>query len=201
MLTINAHGHVVDARVRLAISPHIERGPMTHVAGVIVHQTGGGSAASALSSYQRATAAGAHFLIDRDGSIYQTASVYRQTWHVGRLKARCLLEKRCAPVELKAYRKFDPKGMHDKESKKAVPDRFPSNVDSLGIELVGDALPRGNGVPDDKKVYEPVVAAQNAALAWLVQALSSTLGIPASEVFRHPVVSWKNPSEARTAQW
>ena len=28
---------------------------------------------------------GAHFLIDRDGAVYQTASMHKKTWHVGKL--------------------------------------------------------------------------------------------------------------------
>lgn len=84
---------------------------------------------------------------------------------------------------------------------KQVPDRFPANIDSIGIEPVGEALPRGSAVPEDKKVYETVTEAQNASLAWLVRELSATLAIGATEVFRHPTVSRKNASEASTAKW
>jgi len=201
MLLINSAGHVVDARIRLAIAPNIERSRMTHVAGIIVHQTGGADASSTFNSYRSASATGAHFLIDRDGTIHQTASVFKTTHHVGRLKARCLLEKRCTPAELVAYRQFNPGRMHQAESAKKVPDRFPSNKDSIGVELVGAALPRGNGVPEDKKIYESVSASQNNALSWLIHELTITLKINLAEVFRHPQVSWKNPSEASTAKW
>lgn len=198
---LNSMGHVIDARIRLAIVPNIERGPMARVAGVIVHQTGGADARSTFNSYLSASPNGAHFLIDKDGSIYQTASLFKVTHHVGRLRARCILENRCSPTELAAYRQFNPKAMHDRESGKTVPDRFPSNQDSIGIELVGEALPRGNAVPNDKKVYEPVTADQNDALGWLVKELGALLGFALTEIFRHPQVSWKNPSEAATARW
>ena len=76
---IDAHGFVVHPRVRLVIARKIERGPMTQVRGLIVHQSGGPTAQSSLESYKIAGANGAHFLIDKDGTIYQTASVLKRT--------------------------------------------------------------------------------------------------------------------------
>jgi N-acetyl-anhydromuramyl-L-alanine amidase AmpD len=154
-----------------------------------------------LSSYQGASANGAHFLIDRDGTIYQTASLYQKTWHVGKLKARCLLRNQCTPTELSQLKKFSPAAEHDREKVKSVPDRFPSNDDSIVIELVGAPLPSAKSVPEDKRAYESVSDEQNASLKWLVQMLNQALSIPLHEVFRHPEVSRKNPTEASTARW
>jgi len=64
--------------------------------------SGGSTAASSLSSYENAGASGARFFIDRDGTVYQTASMHKKTWHVGKLKA---VEQRCTPVELAALKK------------------------------------------------------------------------------------------------
>ena len=174
---------------------------MKIVRGIIVHQTGGSTAASSLESYKNPRANGAHFLIERDGTIYQTASLYKKTWHVGQLKARCLLEQRCTPVELAALKKFNPAAENRRETAKQPPDRFPSNEDSFGIELVGKALPHGDSVPPEKKIYDVVTQQQNESLKWLVLELRMTLKVPLTEVFRHPDVSRKNPSEARTAVW
>jgi N-acetylmuramoyl-L-alanine amidase len=197
-LMIDTLGRVQHPRVKNAIASTIERGPLAQVRGLIVHQTGGATAQSSLDSYKNAGANGAHFLIDKDGTIYQTASVLKRTWHVGKLKARCLLQKTCTATELKAYSRFDPTGMNKRESAKAVPDRFPSNDDALGIELVGAAIPAAAG---GEPTYETVTAAQNDALKWLVGELTKNLGVPMTEIFRHPDVSRKNPSEASTAQW
>ncbi|MFN3416369.1 MAG: N-acetylmuramoyl-L-alanine amidase [Caldimonas sp.] len=198
-MNIDSQGLVQDPRVRLALSPNIERGPMTQVRGIVVHQTDSPTATSTLNSYRSPGANGAHFLIDRDGTIYQTASILKVTWHVGPLRARCLAEHRCAPTELRALRRFDPKGEHQRERAKAHPDRYPSNQDAIGIEIVGQALPKD--VPQEERVYESVTAAQNASLKWLVSGLSLSLGVAMAEVFRHPVVSRKNPTEAETAVW
>lgn len=201
MLSIDKNGLITQAKVRLARHETIERGDMKTVRGIIVHQTGGASAASSLASYKSKSANGAHFLIERDGVIYQTASLYKKTWHVGKLKARCLLEQRCSPVDVAALKKFNPTAENKREVAKQVPDRFPSNEDSIGIELVAEALPRGNLVPADQKTYDAVTKEQNDSLKWLIAELRISLQVPLTEVFRHPDVSRKNPSEARTAQW
>ena len=78
--------------------------------------------------------------------------------------------------------------------------RFPSDQDSIGIELVGEAVAVDPKKPTEK-TYVKVTDAQNTSLKWLVEQLEVTLCIPTTEVFRHPTVSRKNPSEASTAQW
>jgi N-acetyl-anhydromuramyl-L-alanine amidase AmpD len=109
------------------------------------------------------------------------------------------LKKVCTPIEVAAYRHFNAQGMHRREIRKSLPDRFPSNEDSIGIELVGEALPKN--VPEVNRMYESVTAAQNASLKWLVARLTASLNVPMTEIFRHPTVSFKNPTEASTAQW
>lgn len=201
MLNVNALGHVIDPKVKLSISAHIERGALSAVAGIIVHQTGGATAQSSLNSYANPKANGAHFLVDKDGTIYQTASLMQQTWHVGSLKARCLAEFRCAKTDRAALKRFNPTAEHKRESAKLVPDRYPSNRDSIGIELVGGLTPTKNNEPAEKRVYESVTAEQNQSLAWLIQGLRELFTILPAEVFRHPTVSRKNPTEAATASW
>ncbi|MES2820491.1 MAG: peptidoglycan recognition family protein [Pseudomonadota bacterium] len=200
MLNIDASGKVLHPKVLSAISATIERGDMPYINGIIVHQTDSKTAQSSLNSYQNPQANGAHFLIDKDGSIYQTASVYKKTWHVGKLKARCVLDNRCTPAELKSLKKHNPSAENTRELNKKAPERFPSNADSIGIELVGKAI-SNPAVPQAAPVYETVTAQQNASLKWLVSELRETLGVPMSEVFRHPLVSRKNETEASTAQW
>ena len=200
-MQIDQDGLVRDARVRIARSTAIERGAMRQVRGIIVHQTDSSTASATLNGYRNPSATGAHFLLDKDGTIYQTASVLQSTWHVGPLRARCLAEHRCAPVEMQALKRFNPRGENRREMVKAAPERYPSNQDAIGIELVGLALPRGPQVASKDQVYETVTPQQNASLKWLVQGLSRALGVSMAEVFRHPTVSRKNETEASTARW
>ena len=81
-LNIDDKGRVQHERVLLktaagreTISPKIERMEMPKVNGLIIHQTQSPSVNSTLNSYAQDKANGAHFLIDKDGTIYQTASL------------------------------------------------------------------------------------------------------------------------------
>lgn len=199
MFLINNNGWVIDKRVKLKIIPQIEKRPMMKVEGVIVHQTGGSAAESAFNSYKSGKS-GAHFLIDKNGTIYQTASLKKQTWHVGKLKPRCLSEMRCTPTEMQQLKIFSPTKTHRREMTKNVPLRFPSNQDSIGIEIVGQALPVNEPDPD-KRTYEMLTNEQNDSLKWLIQEIRFSLKVPLSEIFRHPTVSYKNKTEAATASW
>ncbi|WP_460049479.1 N-acetylmuramoyl-L-alanine amidase [Sessilibacter sp. MAH2] len=77
---------------------------------------------------------------------------------------------------------------------KAYPDRYPLNSDSLGIEIVGNY--------DIKtKAYENVAPLQNQSLQWLIAELFMLFSITKADVYRHPEVSYKMPTEAGTATW
>jgi len=181
-----------------SVSKNLERKPMPKVNGVIVHQTGGSKASSTFNSYAQTGAKGAHFLIDKDGCIYQTAALNMTTVHVGPLRSRCEAESSCSAEENKLNKKWDVKAMDRREQSKEAGTRYPANKDAIGIELVG-AASKVAGQTDE--VYDKVTDAQNESLAWLVQQLQLEFEFPNTEVFRHPDVSRKTPSEASTAKW
>lgn len=200
MLNFNSSGYAISSRINWAICPAIERGLRSVIQGIIVHQTFSDSVKATLNGYKVRDAKGAHFLIDRDGTTYQTASISRVTEHVGKLKSRCYETRSCRPAEMKAIAGLRRKNDIDKESQaeldKEPPNRYPSNRDSVGIELVGMAYgPRGS------EVYERVPQAQNDSLRWLIRQLEETFKIANDRVYRHPQVSRKTASEAESAQW
>lgn len=199
MLFVDKNGLVDATRITVKRFRTIERGDMDKVNGIVVHQTGGSTAESAFNSYQSAGANGAHFLIDKEGKIYQTASLFKVTNHVGNIRSRCYMEKKCTPSEISTIRPFlnKYKKLSHLEQKKSYPERYPANFDSLGIEIVGKPV-SGEG---ENAIYETVNDAQNSALKWLIYELSDTLKISMSEVFRHPEVSYKVKTEAGTAKW
>ena len=200
MLHITSFGQVIHAQINLNISPNLEGGPMLAIHGIVVHQTGSLTATATLNGYKQPKPNGAHFLIDKDGTIYQTASVYKKTRHVGYLKSRCVAKHTCSPTELQDLKgKKVGKQIGTVETKKKWPARYPSNEDSIGIEIVSLALPKT--VPENKQIFESVTKEQQASLKWLVQELTLTLKVQMTEVFRHPEVSWKNVTEASTATW
>ncbi|WP_232447524.1 N-acetylmuramoyl-L-alanine amidase [Burkholderia ubonensis] len=198
MLFISKNGHVDAERVTVKIFPAIERGAMDVVNGIVVHQTDSFTKDSVFGSYSEKGANGAHFLIDKNGEIYQTASLIKKTNHVGRMQSRCIVTRKCTPVELKAAigMSKSPVALTRYEMKKTFPDRFPSNGDSIGIELVGKAIG-----PEKQEVYEAVTDQQNASLKWLVAELVDTFKVSAQEIYRHPEIGRKNLTEASTAKW
>ncbi|MDA8453846.1 N-acetylmuramoyl-L-alanine amidase [Acidovorax sp. GBBC 3334] len=215
MLEIDQQGMVIhNTQVTPRRSLMIERGRMVQVQGIVVHQTNSSSEKSVFNSYQNPKANGAHFLIAKDGTIYQTASLLFKTNHVGRLRSRCLAEKRCAPADIAMQARAGYQQIHDSEMSKSVPARYPSNADSIGIEIVGVAIPPAPGsIPsslqgrsreryiEEHSTYEAVNGPQKMSLQYLIDELAQFLSIPKTEVHRHPDVSYKNRTEASTASW
>ncbi|NVM87680.1 hypothetical protein FHT32_001319 [Variovorax sp. SG517] len=215
LVEIDNHGMVSHARVRRARSPQIERGKRVGaITGIVVHQTDADTLDSSLNSYRNPKANGAHFLIDKDGTIYQTAAIYQRTNHVGPLKARCLVMKTCKPDDFP--KKGGAAAMHRIEMQKVPGDRYPGNMEAIGIEMVGRArLPEGfkptlqqkkrNLTPEEIRgesaIFPTPTAAQNQSLSWLVRVLQDSIQVESSEVFHHPEVSRKNPTEAQGANW
>ena len=82
------------------------------------------------------------------------------------------------------------------EMAKSVPHRYPSNQDSIGIEMVAGTVGTGREPP-----YESATAQQNRSLTWLIGELRQNFRVPLTEIFRHPQASYKDPHEAETARW
>jgi len=197
--TIDKQGMVIDSRIRLQRYPGIEHGNLTAVHAIVVHQTDGSSAQAAFDSYLTGLN-GAHFLIDKDGTIYQTASLNKRCYHVGRLiRSKCLTidKKTCDSKSMAAILAMSwaaqINALNKHERAKNYPERYPINSDSIGIELVGQHL--------DRQTFESVTAEQNVSLQWLVSELFQLFSLTSDDVYRHPEVSYKNPGEGKTAQW
>lgn len=199
MSTVDAQGMMNDARVTARRYATIEHGTLDAVRAIVLHQTDSQNAEPALAAY-RTGPNGAHFLIDADGAVYQTTSLRRRCYHVGRLiRSRCLEIERsqCKDPELAKAKALgwtaQIKEIDRIERQKEYPARYPVNADAIGIELVGRHL-------DDSR-YEAITTAQQVSLTWLIGELYLHFGIGAGDVFRHPEVSYKNPGEAAGATW
>lgn len=198
------NGELQDKKVTQKIYKGLQHGKIAKVNAIVVHQTGAPSAQHTFNSYQNSSV-GAHFLIDKQGTIYQTALTNQIAYHVGRLKSKCIDQPTsCSASDLSAANavylqkgisySVRVKNLHNLEKAKNYGDRYPTNNDSVGIEIVGNY--------DSKtQSYEAVNAKQNASLKWLVSELSTHLGLQAGDVYRHPTVSYKQTSEASTASW
>jgi len=194
------NGFVNDDRVIKKQIQNIEHAPMGDIGAITLHQTNSPTAQSTLNGWQTRKE-GAHFLIGEDGTIYQVASLDKQTWHVGQLQSRCVNEKRCTDDEWQYYNDLEDKyrnqdspnwadrarEIHAHEIEKDFPDRYPLNSESVGIEVVGK--------PDKNGVYPAPNAAQAASLKILVASLRKYYGIEDRNVLRHGQTGTRPPSE------
>lgn len=70
-------------------------------------------------------------------------------------------------------------GAKFRERKKPAQNRYPTNADSIGVEVVG--APKG-------KEYGNPTAAQDHSSRWLVTALISTLKVDRTRIFAHGAI-------------
>lgn len=81
-------------KIETKIISNIEHGTLSKVNAIVIHRTAGGTAESTLNTW-KTKKAGAHFLIDKNGKIYQTARLDRKCWHMGYVLSKCRLESSC----------------------------------------------------------------------------------------------------------
>jgi N-acetyl-anhydromuramyl-L-alanine amidase AmpD len=198
-MTTITNGIIVDKRVIAKRYNSIEHGNISKVKSIVLHRTVGSSATSSLNGYASGQKAGAHFLIANDGTIYQTASLERLCWHVGILYSRCKKEKSCDPNELMTvnsllYQKgllFSKrvKNVSRHESRKPYPLRYPSNNDSIGIEVVGCYNHATN-------IFDRPTKKQFESLKWLVKILLKEFSLVLNnDVYAHGVIARKKKAE------
>lgn len=177
----------------------IEHGEISKITSLVLHRTAGASANASLNAYSSGQKTGAHFLIDREGKIYQTASLNKICWHVGKLYSRCMNEKTCSPDELRTATallhenglSFSKRttNLSRHEVKKIYPLRYPSNNDSIGIEVVG----RYNVATN---IFEKPTTTQLRSLKWLVGELIKNFKLNLhNDIYAHGVIARKKKAE------
>lgn len=82
-LQVDKDGMLTVPEIRNARVTALEHGALTSPEAIVMHRTESSTAKSTLDGYNAGgQPAGAHFLIDKDGTIYQTASLTTRpgTW-------------------------------------------------------------------------------------------------------------------------
>ena len=164
----------------------LERGPLTGPHAIVLHRTVSTTAESSLVSFERGV--GTHFVIDKDGTVYQTASLDQKTSHVGPIRSRCLAEGTCQADEEAKIKNYGPKQGHDHEKKKAYPDRYPMNEDSIGIEVVGMYW-------EESQQWDAPTPEQQQAIKKLIGTLQDRYSLTDSDVYEHDKISRKTAGE------
>lgn len=191
-------GFIVDPRVVDKRVAALEHGAMTRVDAIVLHQT---DSSTMNLDHAKTDGIGAHFYIEKDGTIYQTARLDQSVYSVGKIRSRCDDSRTCSKEEKTAIDTLmnssasygaKVKALNTREQAKAYPDRYPTNGDSVAIEVVGKFDPK-------TKLFERPTAEQTESLKWLTQALGRHYGLDLqTDVYRHSDISYKQADEAKS---
>lgn len=170
------------------IFKNLERGPLQKMSAIVLHRTDSITASSTLNTYGTGRPFGAHYLIDVDGMVYQTANLDKKASHVGWIKSKCFDENTCSAEETRIIQvmnlerndKVRNKTIHDHEKVKLYPIRYPMNEDSIGIEVVGLFK---NGT------YGPPTAKQLKSLDELLAVLKKSYNLTDDDIYLHGITS------------
>lgn len=192
---VGENGYVQNAGFVHQPVSALEKRDMDGPAAIVLHRTDGSSVQSALNS--ASSGIGTHFYVDKDGTVYQTASLLKHTSHVGRIRSRCLEAGTCSEEEAVRIRGFGwaPKRVHDHEKVKDYPARYPLNEDSVGIETVSRCVkncgPNDKGTPE----WEAPTAEQLESIANIIAILQEAYSLGDSDVYEHDLISYKTAGE------
>lgn len=193
--SIGQNGYLTDPGITRTAVPGLERNPMTAVNGIVLHRTMGSTATGTLSHWRsEAQPYGTHFLIDRDGTIHQTASLNNNTAHVGKIRSRGEVERTLTPDEqlrltqARAEPGNDVTAVNRIESGKPYPQRYPTNSDSIGIEVVATYDER-------TQTWQAPTEQQTASIHRLVGILQKNYGLDDHDIYQHDAVSYKTHGE------
>ena len=191
-------------KIEAKIISNIEHGPISKIRSLVIHRTTASTAKSTLTTW-KTKKTGAHFLIDKNGKVYQTARLSKRCWHMGLVLSRCKFEKSCTIKDAKIIHNilYSKKSWPDKfknvlqhERKKSYPDRYPMNSDSIGIEVVGLYL----GGKSEKGVFEKITRAQAVSLLWVITELLQRYKLSfADDIYAHGEVAHKRINEGSDA--
>ena len=140
---------------------------------------------------------GAHFVIDKDGTIYQCLSIYTKAHHVGRIRSKAL--------ETNNFQNdVDKKSVYDKKNNisdlsnyeftKEYPLRFPGNMDSIGIEVVSMYI-------EQTKQWEKATEAQLKSINLLIDILlicykkHNGYNLTTKDIYPHDKIAYKTDGE------
>ena len=172
---------------------------MKKISSIVLHRTDSSTANGTLNAYDNGKTSGAHYLIGKSGQIYQTARMNKTCWHVGILLSRCKMGKTCDPKDLKTITALiheeglnfgrRARNLSRHENIKKYPLRYPSNSDSIGIEVVGKFW-------TSEKSFDKPTFPQFKSLKWLVEILAAECSLNIrNDVYAHGAIARKQVSE------
>jgi len=168
-----------------------EHGTLKKINAIVIHRTAG----SKLSfSNAKNNGIAAHFYVDKDGTIYQVASLNKVCYHVGKIKSKAKEEGSLTNFDKEYFKKigWSPSKEYKYEKNKKYPTRYPYNYDSIGIETVGS-------YNKTTKTWEHLTEAQKKSVSKLYNCLIKLLKLDKnSDTYTHEQISRKTKGEGQT---
>jgi N-acetyl-anhydromuramyl-L-alanine amidase AmpD len=96
---VNGEGYIENAGVKRNDISELNQGKIEKINAIVLHRTNSSTKESALSSFK--SGIGTHFLIDKNGDIYQTAGLSTYVYQIGFIQARCENDKACTSMDKK----------------------------------------------------------------------------------------------------
>lgn len=183
---VGANGYVQNAEFKQKPIAALEKGLLTGPVAIVMHRTASSNSASVFSSFEAGK--GTHFVVDKDGTIYQTASLFKYTQHVGKIKSRCKEEGTCPAAEMASLKKMSVSARYNHEKVKFYPARYSINEDSVGIETVA----KYNLATT---TWDAATPEQSASIKRLVGILKDEYGLSDADIYEHDKISHKTPGE------
>ena len=197
--SIDDTGFINDVKVTKNHILELEKGEMNSINAIVLHRTNSGGtnndpsgSGSVLNSFE--SGIGTHFLIDLSGNIYQTASLKKYTYHVGKIKSRCFEEGECSADDTRAIINigWNPTKLDKHEQLKDYPDRYPKSFDSIGIEVVGKYNPKSDS-------WDMLTEKQLSSVNYLIDLLISEYELDfEDDIYTHEGISYKTKGEGQT---
>lgn len=206
-MVVDNDGFITDEKITLKKISELEQGELTKINGIVLHRTVSSDEKSALNSFK--SGVGTHFLTLKNGTNFQTASLNKFTYHIGHIKSKAYDNKNSSKEEsekIKNFRKLTPnknatRAEHDYETKKAYPERYPHNEDSVGIEVVGMPIDKnGKATLIDKEIvgWEAITDEQAKSVSCVVKFLMSEYNLSTNDIYTHEQISRKTSGEGET---
>lgn len=185
---IDDKGYVQNANFTHSPISALEKGKIEGPHAIILHRTESPSASSAITSFKNGV--GTHFLVDKDGTVTQTASLLQHTYHIGKIKSKCYENKTCPIDEMKKIKGYgwSPQKVYDHEKDKDYPTRYPINLDSIGIEVVGQ-------YNESTKKWDEATESQLKSIAKIVKLLKKEYSLTDDDIYEHDKISYKTAGE------
>lgn len=190
---VDAQGMLTDPAVVKDRISALEHARLNGPEAIVMHRTESSTAQSTLDGYKdpnNPQPNGAHFLIGKDGTITQTASLDQQTWHVGKIRSRGDADGMLSETDQAWHEKtgFSPSKVNTHENGNPYPIRYPTNGDSVGIEVVGSY--------DAKtKTWDKPTPEQTASINKLMGILQQQYGLDDHDIYKHDTISYKTQGE------